>query len=572
MRFIALILISVTGFCRQSYAGFVAETLSSDSMLGRESGTPSAKKTADWIRDQYIAMGAYPAFASGYTQEFSFKAGVEPEKSTLAIGTRTLDGIPLPLSAPGSAEGKFAFGGYCVESDEHNVHDLATLDLQNRIVLCLRWTSEGEKDRKLARAMSFQSKWHNLAKRKAAGVIFLYPEGSEPPAPGDFMAGHEAGPIAISLPTKALTELFPWLASAQDKAQKGDVCAAGNECKGTIQIAYTSKQKTGYNVGAFLLPYVKGQRYAILGAHFDHLGRGNFSSMGGRGLIHNGADDNASGTAAVLAAAKSWEEDVRKGTRKLPENTNVLFLNFDAEERGLFGSLAFVNHSPFPLSDAAVMVNLDMVGRYRPEKGMTVQGKDSADPRLLEIFQAGFKETFPGNAKLKQISGGGGPSDHASFYMKGVPVAFLFTGYHLQYHKPEDDFALLNIDGIDRSSRYAAFIANQVLKLEKPLQFKRASEEGQEGQMEFRLRLGIMPGSYEGGTEGLLVGGVHKGAPVEKTGIQEGDVIISLGGKTIHDVQDLMEFLNTASADQSYTIVFMRNKERITKQTRLMSE
>ncbi len=582
MRFLFLLIIPALTFCHRpyDYAAFVADKLSQDAMLGREAGTPKAHETAEWIRSEYIRMGLSPALPTGYIQEFQFHAGVEAQKSDLAIGSETIDGIALPLSLPGTAEGELAFGGYCIDSAQHQVDDFAGIDVRGKIVLCLRYAPGADENQKFARAMTFQSKWQALAKRGAAGIVFLSPEGAEPASPGDLPAGRAAGPVSIFVPTPALARILPWLPETESLMRegktghaKGNLCEAGKDCRATVRIAYTQKQKTGYNVAAFLLPYVPGQKFAILGAHFDHLGRGNFSSMGGRGRIHNGADDNASGTAAVMSAAKHWKRDLARGKKTLPPNTNVLFLNFDAEERGLYGSIAFANKSGLPMEDARVMVNLDMVGRFRIEKGMTVQGRDTADDRFKDILVSSFHETFGEKAKLKLISGGAGPSDHSSFYMKGVPVAFLFTGYHAQYHKPEDDFGLLNVEGIEHSSRYATLIASNVLGLEKPLEFKRAAKEDEEGrQFDFRLRLGIIPGSYESGEDGLTVGGVHKGAPVEQTGIREGDRIVSIGGQKIRDIHDLMQFLSNASADRSYRIIFMRGSQKMEADTKLMTQ
>lgn len=217
------------------------------------------------------------------------------------------------------------------------------------------------------------------------------------------------------------------------------------------------------------------------------------------------------------------------------------------------------------------MVNLDMVGRLRADKGLSIQGKDTSDPRLKEILELPGNSALVG-ARIKLISGGRGPSDHASFYMRGLPVVFLFTGYHMQYHKPSDDTALLNMAGIAQIVNYTARIVESTAALNPPPEFRSAGKEEEDRGYSFKLRLGIMPGGYERGGDGLLVAGIQKGAPVGKTGIREGDKLVQIGEQKVSDIYDLMEFLGDAEPNVDYRIVFMRGKERMTGATTLITE
>lgn len=550
--------------------------LASDEMRGRESGTQAALDTALFIRGRYIALGLSPAFENGYTQEFPFRGGIEPGPTHVSADALRVNGIPFPFAESGEARGVGIFAGFCLDDPAASRDDFKDLDVAGKIVFCLRYGPGGPTDPKLARSMSFESKWQAAVKRRAAGIVFIGKRGTEPPATGDFARKKGSQP-AVYISMEDALQIAPWfeeeekaLLSGNAGSHSGPVCMSPNECtEFQVSARYEIKQKTGFNVGAYLKPPVPGQKDIIIGAHLDHLGRGSFSSMGGRGQIHNGADDNASGTAAVLEIARLLSVRLANGRLKLPEKTNLLFAHFDAEERGLYGSLAMANR--LQAGRTILMVNLDMVGRLRADKGLSIQGRDTSDERLRQILEAPANASLV-SARLKLISGGRGPSDHASFYLKAIPIVFLFTGYHMQYHKPEDDAALINVPGLAQVVDYTAAVVEQAANLSPPPEFRRAAKEEDERGYSFKLRLGIMPGGYERGGDGLLVGGVQKGAPVAKTGIREGDKLVQIGHQQVSDIFDLMEFLEDAEANVEYQIVFMRGKERITASTTLVTE
>ncbi|MCE9600337.1 MAG: M28 family peptidase [Spirochaetia bacterium] len=558
----------------ESNIAAVAAFLSSDEMGGRESGTEFAKKTSDYIRKIYMDLGLAPAFTQGYTQEFPFIAGTKQTVASVKMGENghEIQGTVLPIVQPGETTGTLVFGKHCIESDEPALHDLSKLELKGKILVCLRYGPNGKNDPPLGKAMGFLSKLQNAEKQSASGIIFVG-DSDEDISPDDLPLRRAKGPIAIFLKASVADRAFPWLVDfKKNRTAAGEnIPACDDGCKITLTTGFEPRNRTGFNVGAFLRPYKPGQRYMIIGAHFDHLGLGNFSSMGSRGQIHNGADDNASGTSAVLELSRLFAAREKAG-KPIPETHNILFLNFDAEERGLFGSLAYTRDPPVPLADALGMINLDMVGRLRADKGLNLQGKDTGDERLLKIMEESFAKTGFESTRLKLISGGGGPSDHASFYMANLPVAFIFTGYHMQYHKPEDDFALLNISGIARVVQFTASLTDDWLAQNPPIAFRQAPETSESKQYELKVRLGIMPGNYDSASDGLIVGGIHKGAPIEKTGIRQGDRIVQLGTTKIRDIHDLMEFLSNASTRTVYKMIYVRGNQRIESQTELMGE
>lgn len=538
-------------------------------MMGRESGTPQAHATALFLKEQYEKLGLSPGFANGYTQEFSFRGGID-EGPSYVHGKDRVPAIPLPFAESMEASGRAVFAGFCIEDEAAKRNDFEGIDIAGRVVFCLRYGPGGSADQKFARSMSFESKWQACVKRKAAAVVFIGKRGSEPPAPGDLPRRGGRVP-AVYVPVEKSGPIAPWFEEEEKKLiEGGSSPRMGTSPDGEFFVSarYEIKQKTGFNVAAYLKPRKAAESDIVIGAHLDHLGRGSFSSMGGRGQIHNGADDNASGTAAVLELARLLQARLKSGNLELPENRNIVFAHFDAEERGLFGSLAMANR--LVPGRTILMINLDMVGRLRPDKGLTVQGRDTSDERLKSILE------MPDNAALlssrvKQISGGRGPSDHASFYAKGIPVVFLFTGYHMQYHKPSDDSELINFAGLGEVVNYTAAIASQAARLDPPPQFKQAKDEEERGYS-FKLRLGIIPGGYERGGDGLPVGGVQKGAPVARTGIREGDVLVQIGDQKVNDIYDLMEFLEDAEAGVEYRIVFRRGGQTIAASTTLVTE
>ena len=271
----------------------------------------------------------------------------------------------------------------------------------------------------------------------------------------------------------------------------------------------------------------------IIGAHFDHLGYGedhNSLYKGSIPQIHNGADDNASGTAAVIELSKLLKASKLK-------NNNYLFICFSGEELGLFGSKYFTDHPTIDLSTTNYMINMDMVGRLNDSThGLNIGGYGTS-PTWPQIIYTGNKFF-----KIKVDSSGTGPSDHTSFYRKNIPVLFLFTGLHSDYHKPSDDADKINYTGIWNVLKYITRLIENTDKRGK-LVFTKTKETAMDGNINFKVTLGIMP-DYTFNSIGVRADGITEGRIAQKVGIIEGDIILQLGNYKFTNLQTYMETLS----------------------------
>jgi aminopeptidase YwaD len=315
----------------------------------------------------------------------------------------------------------------------------------------------------------------------------------------------------------------------------------------------TKKTRMGTNVIAYIdnkAPYT-----IILGAHFDHLGYGedhNSMYAGTTPMIHNGADDNASGTAALLELARLLKKE-----KKSPYN--YLFIAFSGEELGLFGSKYFVEHPTIDLQKVNYMINMDMVGRLNDSTHNLTIGGIGTSPTWSSILS-----TQNPSFTIKIDSSGTGPSDHTSFYRKNIPVLFFFTGLHKDYHKPSDDFDQINYNG---EAKIITFI-QQIIKKSwgrGKLIFTKTKEQAMDNKHTIRVSLGIMP-DYTFSGEGIKADGVSDGKPAQKAGLQAGDVIIKVDEWKVTDMKSYMKILSEEKLHKGYTttVTIKRNNEILT--------
>ena len=303
---------------------------------------------------------------------------------------------------------------------------------------------------------------------------------------------------------------------------------------------------TGYNVAAFIdngAPYT-----VVMGAHFDHLGYGEYGNSLYRGdpAIHNGADDNASGTAAVLELARYFQKNGIK------EKNNYLFLNFSGEELGLVGSKYWVSHPTIDTNKINFMVNMDMVGRYDNEKGMEISGLGTSPDAFNFIRNLLFD-----SLKFKLGENGTGPTDHTSFYYANIPVLNFFTGTHEDYHKPSDDADKINYAAEASIVQLIAAIVKELDDDEAPLPFAKTKETDTADIPQFKVRLGIIPDYLFDGT-GLRVDGVDEGKPAALAGIKKGDIIIAIGEYQVADIMSYMKALAAFQKGDSAPIIVKR--------------
>ncbi|MGA1544707.1 MAG: M28 family peptidase [Saprospiraceae bacterium] len=317
--------------------------------------------------------------------------------------------------------------------------------------------------------------------------------------------------------------------------------------------ATESTPKTGKNVIGYL---DNGADYTVvIGAHYDHLGYGSSGSLHrGEPAIHNGADDNASGVAAMLRLAE-WLS--KEGA---PNANNYLFLAFSGEEFGLFGSKYYASNATLPIDNVNYMVNMDMVGRLNEENVLVINGVGTSPS-----WTATLDDIQIDPISITTTESGFGPSDHSSFYLKDIPVLHFFTGQHSEYHKPSDDAELINYEGIDLVSQYIYQLVTALDGKEK-LVFTKTKDQSQGTRASsFKVTLGVIP-DYTYGKKGMRIDGVSEDKPAQKAGLQQGDVILKIGDKDIEDIYAYMEALGSFEPNQSTTIVIQRGEEQLTLQ------
>ena len=508
--------------------------LASDELEGRRTGTVGERKAAEYIQKAYADAGVLP-YKNGYIHPFKFAYGKEISPGThISINNETLhlqeDAFPLPFSACGKAASDI----------------LPDVMEQGSIwVMSLYASQEQADDAHFDYEKVIFDRGREAAKQGAAGIIFFDGFGSKyPPV---FNRHSEYEPAAIPL---VFLSYKAYQRTIGNPAVKKDGAAISVD----MDIAINKAERTGTNIAAYIDNGAK--HTVILGAHFDHLGYGeDGNSLHPNAkkdhLIHHGADDNASGTAALLAMAK-WI----KNNKKL-HHYNYLFINFSGEELGLYGSKAFVRDEMIDSAHIAYMINMDMVGRLNDSTHALSLGGIGTSPAWSKVTElAGDK------FKLVIDSSGTGPSDHTSFYNAGIPVLFFFTGSHKDYHKPSDVAALINYTGEVQVIKYMSKVVSCMDKENVKPSFT-ATKQNATSVAHFKVTLGIMPDyTFESG--GVRVDGVSDNRPAMKAGIQQGDIITRLGDVKIMGMQTYMEALGKfAPGDKTQVTIIRAGKELI---------
>jgi hypothetical protein len=358
--------------------------------------------------------------------------------------------------------------------------------------------------------------------------------------------------------------------------------------KVTLQSDILRREVTAANVIGVLEgsdPQLKNEAI-VIGAHYDHLGRGGAGSLAQReGEVHHGADDNASGTAGVIELARLLTTQ-----RPKPRRT-IVFAAFSGEEEGLLGSNYYVNHPVVPLTNTVAMINMDMIGRMKDRKlviggvgtasewpailervnllqGLTVGTSAAAHPSgSLPMVVGANGGTVVANDTNKQFlltlnEDGFGPSDHSSFYAKQIPVLFFWTGTHVDYHKPTDTSEKINYDDEARILSMVARIVREIDTSEKRPTYQVAKSASTGRSTGFRVYLGTIP-NYADTADGLLLDGVREDSPASKAGLQAGDRIVKLAGRDVHNVYDYTAALGEMKAGQEYEVEILRGTERV---------
>ncbi len=571
------------------------EFLASDELEGRMTGSAGAKRAAEHIATQFTQLNLKPiGDAASYFQEFTFTAGrrIIAAENTFHI-TRQMHGSeqvmefsveqdfqPLSFSRNGVVEGEVVFVGYglTVPGELGEGYDAyAGLDVKDKIVIALRYVPEAvepERRQQLNRYAGLRYK--AMQAREQGASAFLVVAGPNSPNAGkliplDFDSSlADSGIVAASISDTVANALFAASGKNLKDVQSGlDVenpHFLGQfplpAVKIKIVVSVEKVKKTDQNVVALLPPaeLTDDTEYVIVGAHYDHIGHGEIGSLarkGEEGQIHNGADDNASGTAVVLELATTLSEVYQKHPEKF--RRGIIFALWSGEELGLIGSTHFVNDPVVPLEQVAAYVNFDMVGRLRENK-LILQGVGSSSvwTKLIEKRNVpiGFNLTLQEDPYL--------PTDVTAFYPKEVPVLSFFTGGHEDYNRPTDDPDTLNYAGIERIARLAHGIVSDLVNTpERPAYVRVERSQSEEGSRDtLRAYLGTIPDYTTEGT-GVKLSGVRAEGPADKAGLKSGDVIVEFGGQKITNIYDYTYALDAVKIGEPVEVVVLREGKRV---------
>jgi len=504
--------------------------LASDSLEGRRTGTEGERKAREYIVKRYTE-DEIPAYKGQYIYPFHFVYGKEIAQGTKirinnVVLTTAENVFPLPFSASGHVTGD-------VLPD--------VMEQGNIWLLPLYADQDQANDPHFDAEKKMVEKATSAAKQGATGVVFYDGFGGkwEP----EFNKHSEYD--GLDIPVVFMNNKSYQRNIVQMAGEKGGPIAMD------LDITINKSERTGHNIASYL---DNGAKYTvILGAHYDHLGYGEdgnslYANVAKEHLIHHGADDNASGTAALMYIAK-W---VKK--EKL-NNFNYLFLNFSGEELGLFGSKAFVKDQGIDSAHVAYMINMDMVGRLNDStRALTIGGVGTSPVWADAVTTAGE------NFKVIIDSSGIGPSDHTSFYTVGIPVLFFFTGTHKDYHKPSDVASLINYTGEVSVVDLVEKIVTKMDEANQKPAFVTTREQSSE-RRSFKVTLGIMP-DYTFQEGGVRVDGVSDNRPAIKAGIKQGDIITKLGDVKVSGIQSYMEALGKFSpGDKTHVTITRDGKE-----------
>jgi len=552
-------------------------------------GSPGADAAAAYIEAELKRIGAQPLpGTSGFRVPFTFTSGITDEGTSIAIAASgTASGTASRFQAPtvlalsfadaGTVAGPVVFAGYGLrvpaETGGGFVYDsYAGLDVKDKIVLVLRYTPErADREPREQHARFSALRYKALAARQAGAKALLVVTGPNSVRAGEVIpigydtAAASSGIVAASISGAVADALFAGtgktLKDAQDALDGGNPHVAGfalGSREITVDAKLARRRASTYNVAGYLpaTRAVSGvaKPWVMLGAHYDHLGHGGRGSSlaraGEETKVHPGADDNASGVAAVLTAAAALKNG--------PRGRNVAFAFWSGEESGLLGSAAFTAKPPVPLDQLAAYFNFDMVGRLRGDT-LQVQAAGSS-PAWATLADAANVEP---KLKLTIQPDPNLPTDSASFNLVSVPTLAFFTGSHEDYHRPSDTADRVNTDGIDRVVRYATRMIASVGDAIDPPAFAKVEPQtrGRGARDGMRLYTGTIP-DYATETKGLLLGGVSAGGPAEQAGLQKGDVIVEIAGQSIANVYDYTYSLDVMKADQPTKVVYLRDGEK----------
>jgi Peptidase family M28/PDZ domain/PA domain len=546
--------------------------LASEPLEGRLPGSEGGNLAGSYIADKFELFGIDPAGEDGYFQYFEVvtKTEAPAENNKLIagqhIGELNEDFVPFSYSTNGSVKAEVAFIGYGFDIDLDSVqwNDYDDIDVKGKWVLVLRNDPEIRNPNSLFIPYSGEkSKVLTAKENGAAGILVV---AGAKVSRSDKLLDLEIDQTEsnLGIPAFNITRAFAnkILANSNSTIEelenelitnmKANSFAIDTEIEGTSKVVF-HKTKTRNVIGV-----IEGtdktlkSEYVAVGAHFDHLGWGGTSSSREPEInaIHYGADDNASGTSGLLEMADKLAHAKLK--------RSVIIIAFGAEEIGTIGSKYFTNNPTIAKDKIVAMVNLDMIGRLKDTNEITVSGvgtSKEAEHLLKDLLVEKERELF-----LSIEYNGFGPSDHANFYVEGIPVFFFNTGAHEDYHTPSDVVEKINFEGLQRVTVYAYDLTLNLINADAVLTFQEAGPKGRaKNTRKGKVKLGIMPNFGKSAEDGLRVDGVTTGSAADRGGMEKGDVIVGIAGKEVHNIYEYMAIMTKIRPGQTINVDIMRS-------------
>lgn len=506
--------------------------LADDKLEGRRTGTKGEQLAVDYIVNQFKISGIAPKGTEYYTQSFIVNDGKKIESTTeLSINGSALetgkDFFPFPYSP------------------DIFIEALPAISVQEASMpwfFDLKEPLEENKANPHFNLSEYILNNSKKAKDRGASAVIL------------FNSSTIDDKLVFDGKDRSEQLTIPLIYVAKEAAQKyfNDKAATLNI---KLRVNIGQKNRTGYNVIGYIDN--RAATTVILGAHFDHLGYGedgNSMVRTGEKNIHNGADDNASGTAALIELARKLKSSKAK-------NNNYLFIAFSGEELGLYGSKYFTENPTVDLKTVNYMINMDMVGRLNDSSKVLTVGGYGTSPAWGLHYSAIALQKKRQELQFKKDSSGTGPSDHTSFYRKDIPVLFYFTGLHTDYHKPSDDADKINYNGTLRIVQHIYSLIESLDDRGK-LAFLKTRETQTTTSARFSVSMGIMP-DYTYAGAGVRADGVSEGKPAQKAGIKAGDIIIQLGDYNVSSLENYMQSLGKFKKGDKVKVKYKRGNDTL---------
>ena len=548
--------------------------LSHENRDGRYPGTRGSKDVIAYLVKRLKSYGVQPGSSQSFIQPFNITSGIElGENNTVRVNDNVLtvgdDYIPLSFSGNGSTSALAVFAGYGfnIEEDELKWNDYEGLDVNGKWVIVLRHSPERNNQHSVYAPHSALHKKMLVARdRGAAGVLFVSQLEDQELYPLKYIPGYKnAGIPAIHLSNDRAEEIFKtvgWSRQMIQETMNQSLESITFELPNTIIESVVNLNFIEARAANVIGVIRSGNRkyrdeYIVVGAHFDHIGMGGDGSGSRKpneNAIHPGADDNASGVAGLLELAQKLTAYKSRLKR------SILLIGFDAEEKGLQGARHFTEHPTVDLANIITMINMDMIGRMKDSSATA--GGVGTSPVFKHLLDSLSRNR---GFNLNMTLPGFGPSDHAVFYAKDIPVLFFFSGFHNEYHTPDDTWKLINLPGEKDILELIYDIVFHLARTpDRPVYTEAGPKQGQMNRdTRFKVTFGIMP-AYGSMKDGLEVDGLSSpDGPAAKAGIKKGDVIKSINGKAIKDIYEYMDRLGELEKGMTVPVLVDRDGAEI---------